>query len=80
MAISDDAQRAIRVRVQVSWESELLQWAISYYKRDMIVTEAWKNGVTKYRISQITGLTRPTIDRILKPHEKPGKGNSDDQR
>jgi len=72
MALSDDAQRAIRVRVQVSWEYELLKWAENHYKRDTIVIEAWMNGVTKYRISQITGLTRPTVDRILKPHEKPG--------
>jgi hypothetical protein len=34
--------------------------------RDEIVKRAVKAGMSKYRVHKITGLGRPTIDRILK--------------
>lgn len=54
-------------------EAALEAWAT--VQRDELVQTAYHAGVTKYRINQITGITRPTIDNILKrdtrtPQEK----------
>ena len=54
-------------------EAALEAWAT--VQRNELVLAARQAGVSKYRISQITGIARPTIDRILKapaepPHEK----------
>ena len=56
-------------------EAALEAWRSATGQRDELVRAAHRAGVTKYRISQITGIARPTIDRILKapsgtPHEK----------
>jgi hypothetical protein len=56
-------------------EAALDAWRSATGQRDELVRAAHRAGVTKYRISQITGIARPTIDRILKappgtPHEK----------
>ena len=47
-------------------EAALDAWRSAVGQRDELVRAAHRTGVTKYRISQITGITRPTIDRILK--------------
>ena len=47
----------------------LQTWAT--VQRDELVQAAREAGVSKYRISQITGIARPTIDRILKPPAEP---------
>jgi hypothetical protein len=53
-------------------EAALQAWAT--VQRDELVREARRAGVSKYRISQITGIARPTIDRILKtPGGTPGE-------
>jgi hypothetical protein len=53
-------------------EAALQAWAT--VQRDELVREARHAGVSKYRISQITGIARPTIDRILKtPGGTPGE-------
>jgi hypothetical protein len=54
-------------------EAALQAWAT--VQRDELVEAAYRAGVTKYRINQLTGIARPTIDRILKaptgtPHQK----------
>jgi hypothetical protein len=56
-------------------EAALDAWRSATGQRDELVRAAHRAGVTKYRISQITGIARPTIDRILKApsgtsHEK----------
>ena len=50
-------------------EAALQAWAT--VQRDELVQAAREAGVSKYRISQITGIARPTIDRILKPPTEP---------
>jgi hypothetical protein len=53
-------------------ETALKAWAT--VQRNELVLAAHQAGVSKYRISQITGIARPTIDRILKaPAEPPHK-------
>jgi hypothetical protein len=47
-------------------EAALEAWRSAVGQRDELVRAAHRAGITKYRISQITGITRPTIDRILK--------------
>jgi hypothetical protein len=47
-------------------EAALEAWRSAVGQRDELVQAAHRAGITKYRISQITGITRPTIDRILK--------------
>jgi hypothetical protein len=46
-------------------EQMLSEWVIVTRDRDMRVRAAVAAGVSKYRINQITGIGRSTIDRIL---------------
>lgn len=50
---------------QTQAEQELTAWATANACRDDIITAAHQAGVTKARISTITGVARTTIDRIL---------------
>jgi hypothetical protein len=47
-------------------EAALEAWKSATGQRDELVRAAHEVGVSKYRITQITGITRPTVDRILK--------------
>jgi hypothetical protein len=47
-------------------EMELAEWAYLSSRRDEVITRAWMQGVSKYRINLVTGIARTTIDRILK--------------
>jgi hypothetical protein len=49
-------------------ERELVAWATANACRDDIIRAAYRAGMAKNRISEITGLARTTIDRILKEH------------
>jgi integrase len=43
----------------------LRKWAKQNARRDELVTTAWQAGLDKTEIHTLTGLSRPTIDRIL---------------
>lgn len=43
----------------------LMEWAVVTRDRDNRVRTAVDVGVSKYRVSQLTGIGRSTIDRIL---------------
>ena len=46
-------------------EDELRRWAQENARRDEVIREAFAAGVRLYQIQEITGLTRPSIMRIL---------------
>ena len=46
-------------------EGDLVEWARVYLDRDRRVRRAYAAGVTKHRIHTLTGISRPTIDRLL---------------
>jgi hypothetical protein len=46
-------------------EDELRRWAEESARRDEVVREAFTAGVRLHQIQEITGLTMPTIMRIL---------------
>jgi hypothetical protein len=46
-------------------EQLLIEWATVTRDRDNRVCAAVDAGVSKYRVNQLTGLGRSTIDRIL---------------
>ena len=52
-------------------EAELAEWARIAPDRDQRVRRARAAGMSKYRINQITGITRPTLDRILGTNTTP---------
>jgi len=47
-------------------ERALAQICFVASMRDSFIIEAYEAGVTKMRIHKITGVSRPTIDRILR--------------
>ncbi|MFE1784226.1 hypothetical protein ACFW9F_16990, partial [Streptomyces sp. NPDC059506] len=47
-------------------ERALAGWAALHRRRDDIVREAFDAGVPKTRIHELTGLSRSTIDRLLR--------------
>jgi hypothetical protein len=46
-------------------EQLLIEWASVTRDRDSRVRAAVAAGVSKYRVNQLTGIGRSTIDRIL---------------
>lgn len=46
-------------------EAELIEWANIDRDRDARVRRARAAGMSKYRINQLTGISRVTLDRIL---------------
>lgn len=54
-----DARRAVAAA-----EAELTGWAAVNSTRDELFRRAAESGVTKSRISELTGVARTTIDRI----------------
>jgi len=46
-------------------EQMLTEWALVTRDRDNRVRRAVAAGVSKYRVNQLTGIGRSTIDRIL---------------
>ena len=46
-------------------EQLLIEWAFVTRDRDNRVRAAVAAGVSKYRVNQLTGIGRSTIDRIL---------------
>jgi hypothetical protein len=46
-------------------EQLLIEWAMVARDRDNRVRAALAAGVSKYRVHELTGLGRATIDRIL---------------
>jgi DNA-binding IclR family transcriptional regulator len=46
-------------------EAMLMEWAVVTRDRDNRVRAAVDVGVSKYRVNQLTGIGRSTIDRIL---------------
>jgi len=54
----------------------LIEWAFVSRDRDNRVRLAVSAGVSKYRVNQLTGIGRSTIDRILRGHgpQAPGHG------
>lgn len=49
-------------------ENMLIEWAMVTRDRDNRVRVAVSAGVSKYRVNQLTGIGRSTIDRILRDH------------
>lgn len=47
-------------------EMILSEWAEMYNSRDGMIRWACSRGMTKQRIALITGISRTTIDRILR--------------
>lgn len=47
-------------------EWALIAWARTVEKRDELVKQAYRNGISKNRIYTLTGIARTTIARILK--------------
>lgn len=56
----------------VEAEQELADWAQIWNDRDARVRRAYASGMEKMRIHTITGISRATIDRILKENAMPG--------
>ncbi len=56
-------------------EELLIEWVTVTRDRDTRVCAAVAAGVTKYRVSQLTGVGRSTIDRILAAHAPGGPDN-----
>lgn len=54
-----------------SAEAELREWATVTSDRDNRVRRAHAEGITKHRIHVLTGISRVTIDRILKEKHVP---------
>jgi hypothetical protein len=46
-------------------EQMLAEWRVVTRDRDNRVRQAVSAGVSKYRVNQLTGIGRSTIDRIL---------------
>ena len=46
-------------------EQRLVEWVTVTRDRDNLVRAAVAAGVSKYRVNQLTGIGRSTIDRIL---------------
>jgi hypothetical protein len=46
-------------------EQMLTEWRVVTRDRDDRVRQAVSAGVSKYRVNQLTGIGRSTIDRIL---------------
>jgi hypothetical protein len=46
-------------------EQRLIEWVTVTRDRDNLVRAAVAAGVSKYRVNQLTGIGRSTIDRIL---------------
>jgi hypothetical protein len=46
-------------------EEMLIEWVSVTRDRDPRVRQAVATGVSKYRVNQLTGISRSTIDRIL---------------
>jgi hypothetical protein len=46
-------------------EHMLIEWVLVTRDRDNRVCRAVAAGVSKYRVNQLTGIGRSTIDRIL---------------
>lgn len=53
----------------------LIEWVMVTRDRDNRVRSAVAAGVTKYRVNQLTGIGRSTIDRILGASTPPGAIN-----
>lgn len=53
----------------------LTEWVMVTRDRDNRVRWAVAAGVSKYRINQLTGIGRSTIDRILAPPAPGGPSN-----
>lgn len=64
-------------------EQLLSEWVIVTRDRDYRVRAAVAAGVSKYRVNQLTGIGRSTIDRILaasgpsRPSNGPARGRDD---
>lgn len=59
-------------REQQAAEIALTDWAEQNGRRDDLVRQAIRLGVSKHRIHVITGIARTTIDRVME------SGGSDD--
>ncbi len=61
----------------------LIEWSSVTRDRDNRVRAAVEVGVSKYRVNQLTGIGRSTIDRILaartpgRPSNGPARGQDD---
>ena len=53
-------------------EQLLIEWATVTRDRDNRVRAAVAGGVSKYRVNQLTGIGRSTIDRIMAGHQPAG--------
>lgn len=51
----------------------LAHWRTSQESRDSLVIGAYRAGVTKKKIHELSGLSRSTIDAILRNEGKEGK-------
>lgn len=64
-------------------EQLLIEWATITRDRDNRVHAAVGAGLSKYRVNQLTGIGRSTIDRILaaptpgRPSNGPARGQDD---
>jgi hypothetical protein len=54
----------------------LTEWVTVTRDRDNRVRAAVAAGLSKYRVNQITGIGRSTIDRILAASAAPGGANN----
>lgn len=48
----------------------LKRWRDNYETRDDKIRAAYSDGMTKLEIHRLTGLSRVTIDRVLKEREE----------
>jgi integrase len=87
---SEESNRQIRLIVQ-SWtrtllnmtpeeaEQLLIEWVMVTRDRDNRVRWAVAAGVSKYRVNQLTGISRTTIDSILATSEGAGRATGASQ-
>jgi hypothetical protein len=67
LTVSDET-RSVRGVTPEEAEQMLTEWAMISHERDYRVRAAVAVGVSKHRVSGLTGLGRSTIDRILTAH------------
>jgi hypothetical protein len=62
--LAESGQTRDEWRKQHAAEIDLADWAEQNGRRDDLVRQAIRLGVSKHRIHVITGIARTTIDRI----------------
>lgn len=63
--LAKDKAEANPTSEAVTAVAELEEYACWNRKRDLLVHRAWRAGVSKHKISVITGHSRMTVDKIL---------------